>query len=97
MKDPRDIIVRPVATEKSYYLATEQNKYIFQVHPEANKIEIRRAVEEIFNVEVVKVNTMWVRGKRRRLGRFPEGRTPRWKKAIVTVRPGQKIPIFEGV
>jgi len=94
MKDSRDIIIRPVLTEKSWALA-DGGHYTFQVHPQANKIEIRRAVEDLFpNVTVRKVNTLWVRGKRRRLGRLPEGRTPRWKKAIVTLAPGQSIREF---
>ena len=93
MKDPRDIIIRPVLTEKSYHLL-RQNKYTFQVAPEATKIDIRHAVEKLFNVKVVKVNTMWVKSKRRRWSRFQEGRKPAWKKAIVTLAEGQTISEF---
>ncbi|HPU01514.1 MAG: 50S ribosomal protein L23 [Firmicutes bacterium] len=96
MKDPRDIIIRPIVTEKSTGLL-EENKYTFAVARDANKIEIRRAVEEIFDVKVKAVNTANYRGKKKRLGRFPEGHTPRWKKAIVTLAEGSKpIELFEG-
>lgn len=93
-KDPRDIIIRPVVSEKSYTLSAA-NRYTFEVARDANKIEIRRAVEQQFRVTVTKVNTMWVRGKRRRLGRLPAGTTPKWKKAIVTLVEGDSIPIYE--
>ncbi|HHP50876.1 MAG TPA: 50S ribosomal protein L23 [Moorella mulderi] len=93
MKAPEDIILAPVVTEKSTDLI-KQNKYTFLVHPEANKIEIKKAVERLFNVKVLKVNTLMDRGKRRRMGRS-EGRTPDRKKAIVTLKPGDKIPLFE--
>lgn len=92
----RDILIRPLVTEKSTRLMSEANAYTFEVAPDATKPEIRRAVERIFNVRVVDVRTMWVRGKKRRLGRF-EGRRPDWKKAIVKLAPGQRIPIFEGM
>lgn len=91
---PQEIILSPVISEKSSNLLAE-NKYTFYVHPRANKIEIRRAIEEIFHVRVLKVNTLRVRGKRKRVGRF-EGKKPDRKKAIVTLRPGDKIEIFEG-
>lgn len=97
MRDARDIILRPVLTEKSAAQSERHRKYTFQTRGDANKVEIRRAVEELFNVNVVKVNTLWVRGKRRRLGRFPPGRTARWKKAIVTLQEGQSIQIFQGL
>lgn len=93
--EARDIIMRPVITEKSTKLM-EQNKYTFYVYPRANKVQIRQAVEEIFGVHVIQVNTLKVRGKKRRLGRH-EGRTPDRKKAIVTLVPGDKIEIFEGL
>jgi|YNPNPStandDraft_1061719.scaffolds.fasta_scaffold00337_8 large subunit ribosomal protein L23 len=96
MKDPYSIIERPILTEKSLK-AAEEGKYTFKVAKDANKIEIRKAVEKIFNVNVVRVNTMIVKGERRRLGRLSEGRTPDWKKAIVTLAPGQKIDLFGGV
>ncbi|MGB9886550.1 MAG: 50S ribosomal protein L23 [Moorellales bacterium] len=92
---PQDIIIRPVVTEKSTRLMAE-NKYTFYVHPQATKVDIRRAVEELFHVTVVKVNTMKVRGKRRRLGRII-GRTSDRKKAIVTLKPGDKIEIIQGL
>ncbi|HOB29098.1 MAG: 50S ribosomal protein L23 [Dethiobacteria bacterium] len=96
MKDPRDIIVRPVITEKSMQLL-EDNKYTFVVAREANKIEIKRALEEIFNVKVKAVNTANFKGKKKRLGRYPYGYKPRWKKAIVTLAEGSKpIELFEG-
>lgn len=97
MQDLFSIIEKPLITEKSTRLAREQNKFVFRVNPAASKIEIRRAVEQFFNVKVTDVATMNVRGKKRRLGRFSEGHTAHWKKAIVTVKQGQKIPIFEGV
>lgn len=92
--DAHDIILRPVITEKSTNLM-EQNKYTFYVYPQANKIQIRQAVEQIFGVRVAEVHTLKVRGKKRRVGRH-EGRTPDRKKAIVTLKPGNKIEIFEG-
>lgn len=96
MKDPRDIIVRPVITEKTMQLL-EENKYTFVVAREANKIEIKRALEKIFNVKVKAVNTANFKGKKKRLGRFPYGYKPRWKKAIVTLAEGSKsIELFEG-
>lgn len=96
MKDPYDIVRRPLVTEKSMAGAA-LNKYTFEVAPDANKIEIGRAVSKIFNVKVVKVNTLTVKGKKKRLGRYPEGMTPSKKKAVVTLAPGQRIEIFEGM
>jgi len=96
MKDPYEIIERPLVTEKSI-AGAERGKYTFRVNKNANKIEIAKAVEQIFNVKVASVNTMRVRGKAKRLGRYPEGRTPDWKKAIVTLKPGFKIEVFEGM
>jgi len=93
VKNPRDIIVRPVITEKSYSLAG-QNKYTFVVAPEANKVEIKKAVEDLFKVKVLKVNTLNVQGKPRRV-RGIAGYKPDYKKAIVTLRPGDKIEVFE--
>jgi large subunit ribosomal protein L23 len=88
-----EVIRRPLITEKTTML-NGLNTYGFEVAREANKIEIKRAVEELFKVDVVKVNTLNVRGKVRRRGRMV-GRTPSWKKAYVTVAEGQKIDIFE--
>ncbi|HHW44558.1 MAG TPA: 50S ribosomal protein L23 [Desulfotomaculum sp.] len=95
MKDPRDILKRPVVSEKSMSLVGD-NKYTFIVDPAANKIEIKKAVEELFNVKVEKVNTMRVKGKVRRV-RNIVGRRPDVKKAIVTLKEGNKIELFEGV
>lgn len=94
-ENPRDIIIRPVISEKSTRLM-EGNKYTFIVHPRANKSQIKKAVEAIFKVSVTKVNTVKVRGKLRRQGRT-QGYTPARKKAIVTLKPGDKIQIVEGL
>lgn len=96
MKDPYQIIERPLLTEKSMDLS-HNGKYTFKVNKGANKIEIADAVEAIFKVNVTKVNTISVRGKKKRVGRFPEGKTSDWKKAIVTLAPGQTITLFEGL
>jgi len=93
--DPRDVIKRPLVTEKGTDLM-QQGKYVFEVDRSANKTQIKRAVETIFDVKVTKVNTIRVRGKLRRQGRSV-GRTPDRKKAIVTLQEGQRIPIFEGL
>lgn len=93
--DPRDIIKKPVVTEKSTRLM-EMNKYCFLVDPRASKMQIKDAIETIFNVKVVAVNTMRGLGKLKRMGRY-EGRRPHWKKAIVTLEPGSRIEYFEGV
>ncbi|MFA4886091.1 MAG: 50S ribosomal protein L23 [Desulfotomaculaceae bacterium] len=95
MKDPRDILKKPVVTEKSTSLL-QDNKYTFVVDPRANKTEIKQAVEKTFKVKVEKVNTMNVKGKIKRVRRIP-GRTPDIKKAIVTLKKGDKIEIFEGM
>jgi large subunit ribosomal protein L23 len=90
------IIIRPVVSEKSYVLAAA-DKYTFRVHPDAHKTQIRQAVEELFDdVKVVEVRTMSVKSKPKRRG-FTAGRTRSWKKAIVQVRPGDTIPIFQGL
>ena len=95
-KNPRQILRRPLITERASQLQEKSNKHLFEVRRDANKIEIRRAVEEIFQVEVVKVNTTSVHGKMKRLGRF-QGRRSNWKKAIVTLAEGQRIDIYEGI
>jgi large subunit ribosomal protein L23 len=85
MRNPHDIIIRPLVTEKAVNLAQEQNKYVFFVDRNANKIEIRNAIEEIFNVKVIAVNTMNVKGKKKRVGRF-EGLTPMrifWRATLI--------------
>lgn len=91
---PHDIIIRPIITEKSSSMM-EFNKYTFEVHRDANKIQIRKAVEDIFKVEVRSVHTINVKGKTKRMGRF-EGKTRSWKKAIVALPQGQRIDFFEG-
>ena len=98
MKAPQDIILNPVITERSMDgLALENKKYTFKVAKDANKIEIKDAVEKLFNVKVEKVNTMNCRGRIKRVGRFV-GKTPDWKKAIVTLKEGsQPIEFFEGM
>jgi large subunit ribosomal protein L23 len=96
MSDPRDMIIRPVVSEKSYGLL-DQGVYTFIVAPDSNKVEIRHAVESIFGVNVVKVNTLNRRGKRKRnRGKQTFGRRSDTKRAIVTLASGQTIPIFEG-
>lgn len=95
MDNPYKVIIRPLLTEKVTKQTSQLNKYAFEVLTNANKVEIRRAVEEIFQVRVAKVNTLHVRPKERRLGRFPKGRTRHWKKAVVTLVPGQRIPELE--
>ena len=92
MKDARDIIIRPIITEHSYDMI-EMNKYTFEVARDANKIEIAKAVEEIFGVTVKKVNTMNVKPKKKRV-RYIAGYTRTWKKAMVTIAPGETIEIF---
>ena len=93
-KDHRDVLIKPVVSEKSYGLLDE-NKYTFVVHPDANKTEIKIAVEKVFNVKVTGVNTLNREGKRRRT-RFGVGKRPDTKRAIVSVAPGQRIDIFGG-
>ncbi len=90
-----DVLRRPVITEKNTML-TEQSKYTFEVAREANKPQIKQAVEKAFKVKVVSVNVIHVPGKMRRAGR-QRGMTPSWKKAVVTLEPGNKIEFFEGV
>lgn len=85
MKAPQDIILKPVITEQSTDILPE-GKYTFRVAKSANKLEIADAVEQLFNVEVIKVNTMNVRGRTKRVGRYT-GTTSSWKKAVVTVNP----------
>lgn len=94
MNDPRDVILAPVVSEKSYGLIDE-GRYTFLVHPTANKTEIRQAVEAIFGVRVDSVNTMNRKGKRKRVG-LKYGQRKNTKRAIVTLREGETIDIFEG-
>jgi len=95
VKADREIIVRPIITEKVSSLQESENKFGFIVNKEANKIEIRRAVEERFEVKVKKVATMNMNGKMKTMGRF-SGRRANWKKAIVTLQEGFNIDFFEG-
>jgi len=90
-----DILRRPVVTEKNTMLA-ESGKYAFEVAMQANKIQIRNAIETAFKVDVVTVNIVHMPGKMRRVGKS-HGLSSPWKKAIVTLKPGQKIEVFEGV
>jgi large subunit ribosomal protein L23 len=95
MRDPRDVIIQPVVSEKSYALL-DVGVYTFIVHPDANKTEIRQAVEAIFNVRVQQVNTLNRKGKRKRNRRLPTfGKRPDTKRAIVTLVPGQSIDLFQ--
>ena len=92
-----DIIKRPIITEQSMS-ETENKKYTFEVAKDANKIEIAKAIEEIFGVKVAKVNTMNIQGKEKRTGRYPAGRRPSWKKAMVTLTQDSKsIELFENM
>ena len=92
--DPRQVILAPVVSEKSYSLI-EDNKYSFRVHPKAHKTQIRQAVEELFDVKVEAVNIVKVQPKPKRRG-WHRGQKPGWKKAIVQLRAGDRIEIFEG-
>lgn len=91
--EARDILIRPIVTEKSTALM-EQGKYTFHVPLAATKVQIRQAVEQIFKVKVQAVNTMRYEGKMKRLGRT-QGRRSDWKKAVVTLKPGETIELFE--
>ena len=91
-----DIIRRPLVTEKTNIQKETSNQVTFEVDRKANRIEIRRAIERIFNVKVDTVRTMQVKGKVKRRGRFL-GKRRDWKKAIVTLKPGERIEFFEGV
>lgn len=95
MYDPRDIIIRPIISEKSYALI-EQNRYTFEVAKKASKPQIAQAVAEIFDVTVTDVNTMNVTGKPRRV-RYAQGKTRGWKKAVVTLKQGDTIDLFPAV
>lgn len=92
LKTAQEIILRPLVTEKSTEGVTKENKYTFQVHRKANKIQIKNAVEALFKVKVMKVTTISLRGKMRRFGRAV-GKTSDWKKAQVTLKEGDRIQI----
>jgi large subunit ribosomal protein L23 len=96
VRDPRDLIIEPIVSEKSYALL-EQGVYTFRVHPSAAKPEIAEAVERIFGVRVAKVNTLNRKGKRKRNRRsWTQGKRPDTKRAIVTLVAGDRIELFEG-
>lgn len=92
--DVREVLLAPVVTEKAY-AGVEANKYVFRVHPDAHKTQIRQAVEELFDVHVRGVNIVKMRPKPKRRG-MQRGTRPGWKKAIVQLRPGETIEIFAG-
>jgi large subunit ribosomal protein L23 len=94
--DMYKIVEKPLVTEKGTVMLSEGNRVTFKVHLDANKIEIREAVQKIFSVTVLQVNTQIVRGKRKRFGKAM-GQTKSWKKAMVQLKEGDKIEIFEGV
>jgi large subunit ribosomal protein L23 len=94
-RDPREVLLRPLMTEKSMQLKDELNTVTFRVRPDANKVEVRAAVESVFNVKVASVRTASFTGKLKRMGRH-QGRRADWKKAIVKLAPGHKIELVEG-
>jgi large subunit ribosomal protein L23 len=94
MKNPREVIIAPMLTEKTTSLQNANNNYTFKVSLNANKIEIAEAIERIFNVSVLSVNTIRQRGKNKRMGRFV-GKRADWKKAIVKLKEGDSITEFE--
>jgi large subunit ribosomal protein L23 len=96
MREPRDVIIRPVVTERSTQMADEHGTYAFVVSRDANKIEIRHALEKLFSVRVKSVRTMNCRGKLRRVGR-DVGRRAAYKKAIIRLVEGERIDVYEGV
>jgi large subunit ribosomal protein L23 len=93
--DASQVIIRPVVSEKTYALAVA-GKYTFRIHPDANKTQVRQAIESLFDVSVVDVRTSTVPSKPKRRG-YTAGRTRGWKKAVVQVAEGQTIPIFQGL
>jgi len=93
--DIRRVIIRPVISEKSYQLVQAHNQYTFRVLDSAHKTEVRQAIEEMFDVTVTDVRTVSVPSKPKRRG-YTRGRRPGWKKAIVELKPGDKIELFEG-
>lgn len=96
MKSPHQLIKGPIITEKSHGLKEMGNKVTLEVDVKANKIEIRKALEELFKVKILSVNTIRMKGKKKRLGRS-EGVRPNWKKAVVTLAPGEKLTGLEGL
>ena len=97
MKTAYDIVIRPIITEQSME-DLDIKKYAFEVAKDANKVEIKKAIEEIFGVTVIKVNTINLRGKEKRTGAYPKGKTASWKKAVVKLSEDSKnIELFEGM
>ena len=96
IREPRSIVRRALVTEKGTRLREGQNGFLFEVARDANKIQIKQAVESIFNVKVATIRTLRVHGKPKRLGRYA-GHRPDWKKAIVTLKKGESIELFEQV
>lgn len=94
MKNYYEIVRRPLVTEKSTLQKEAANQITFEVHPDANKVEIRKAVEALFKVKVLEVHTLNMEGKKKRLGRSM-GKRSDWKKAVVRLKPGDKIEFFE--
>ena len=92
---PNEVLLAPVVSEKSYAQIESRNTYSFRIHPDAHKTQVRQAVEELFDVKVVKVNVSKVQSKPKRRGMI-RGRRPGWKKAIVQLQPGDSIEIFQG-
>jgi len=95
MKNLYDVLVGPLLTEKGAAMKENENKVLFRVSRQANKIEIKKAVEEIFKVKVDFVSTINCKGKKKRMGKY-EGRRADWKKAIITLKEGEKLEIIEG-
>ncbi len=94
--DMYQVVIKPLVTEKGTMMLSEGNWVTFRVHPDANKIDVREAIQKIFSVSVLQVNTQIVRGKRKRFGKTM-GQSKAWKKAMVRLKEGDKIEIFEGV
>jgi len=94
-RDPHQILLKPLLTEKSTALRETHHKVCFMVHPKANKIEVKKAVEEVLKVKVDNVHILNVSGKIKKTGRFV-GKKPDWKKAVITLKEGEKLDIFEG-
>ena len=96
MKTSYKVLLSPLLTEKGTLLKEKDNKVLFKVARDANKIEIKKAVEEIFKVKVNRVTTINCKGKKKRLGRH-EGKRPDWKKAVVALKKGEKLDFIEGI
>jgi large subunit ribosomal protein L23 len=92
---PNEVLLAPVVSEKSYAQIEETNTYSFRIHPDAHKTQVRQAVEELFDVKVLRVNIAMVQAKPKRRG-FHKGTKPGWKKALVQLKPGDSIEIFQG-